>query len=97
MRLYMATKFLLVILQGTSRCVYALTTNLYTSIKHNHVLLSRMTTYTYYVLKIPSSCNHYKKFKVRYSTVQIIFIIWDLIRLTKVTQCKIYIKSYKNR
>jgi hypothetical protein len=45
MRLYIPTKFLLVILQRTSRCVNALITNLYRTVKHNQVLRSRINTY----------------------------------------------------
>ena len=47
--------------------------------------------------KRPSSGDHYKNFKIRYNTVQIMLVIWDAILLTKVIQYKIYIRLYKNR
>jgi hypothetical protein len=74
MRLYMPTNFLLVILQRTSRCVYELTTNLYRSVKHNHLFQSRMTIY--FCLKRPLCGNQYKNFKISYSTVQIASTRW---------------------
>jgi len=40
--------------------------------------------------------HHYKNFKTRYNTAQIMLVIWDPIRLThNFLQYKIYIKLYK--
>jgi hypothetical protein len=77
MRLYMPTEFLLAILQRTSRSVYELNTNRYSSVEHSHVFQSRVTKRC--GLKRPSSGNHYKNFKIRYSTVQIVLVVWDTI------------------
>jgi len=77
MRIYMPTKYLLVILQRTSRSVYELKTNHYSSVEHNQVFHSGMTKG--FSLKRPSYSNHFKNFKIRYSTVQIVLVIWDSI------------------
>lgn len=51
------------ILQRTSRCDYELKTNSYSSIKHNHVSYSAMTTC--FGLKGISSEHYYKNLEVR--------------------------------
>ena len=75
MRLHVPTEFVLVILWTTFRGVYELKKNLYSSIDQNQVFHSGMTNG--FGLKIPSSCNHYKNFKIRYSSVQIVIFILD--------------------
>ena len=71
-----------------------LKTNCFSSNQHYHVFYSGMTIR--FNLKRTSSDHHYKNFKIRYNTVQIMLVLWDPIWLTKVTQYKIYIKLYKN-
>lgn len=51
---------------------------------------------TRFGLKRPSSGHYYKKFTMRYNTAQIMFVIFDPIRLKKV-RYKIHIKIYKSR
>ena len=92
MKLYMPTKFLLVILQRTFRSLYEPKTNIYSSVDHNHVSRSGMTKAFH--LKRQSSDNHYKKFRKRYSTVQIVIVILDPLRFAEVIQYKIYKTNY---
>jgi len=53
----------------------------YNSIKHNHIFIQKWICFG---LKRPSSGHHYKNFRIRYNTVQIMLVIWDPIYLTKI-------------
>jgi len=57
------------ILRRTSSCVHERKTNRHSSVKYNHVIYSGMTTC--FGLKRPSSGHHYKNFKRRYNTPQL--------------------------
>jgi len=58
---------------------YTIKTKHYSSIEHNHIFYSVMTYM--FALNRPSSGHHYKNFKIRYSTMQIMLVIWDPIWL----------------
>jgi len=47
-------------------------TYIYSSVKHNHIFRSVMTKC--FCLKSPSLCHHYRNFKIRYNTMQIVLV-----------------------
>ena len=54
-------------------------TNCYSSIKHNHIFYSGMITC--FSLKRLSSGHHYKNFKMRYNKMQIMLVIYLILKI----------------
>jgi hypothetical protein len=61
-----------VILQRMCRWHYELTTNIYSSVKHDHIFYSGI-----FRSKKPSSGHYYKNFTTRYKIAQIVLVRCD--------------------